>query len=450
MLSTTGLFSNYHCPYENTGCTRYKCLYKHIKKLSRNTNNQSSSISETVDCSEFSKQMLLNHEQNNSLKEKLTEFVTNNEPNCKRIAHSPKTSFNIVLQNPKRKYIVPIKIRQHFLDKLVMSTSKQEAILKEKTIADSSSNIISYKSLMTKQLSILNNSLKEVESSKNIVIDAQLFYRLVFDSFIISYDKLIRESPFLSICPKLKKKYIKFEFKETCIRCGKSFTMTEEPIENICQYHPLKLHSIQGESCSVYKCCKSEPSSPGCKYHYFHVCIKPYDDSNFKKTSKISPNPTIFSIDCEMCYTTVDLELTRVTIVDVHLNKVFDQYVLPENKIIDFNTRFSGISEDILKNNNPLTFEFVRNKILDLIHQNDIVIGHGIENDLKALKIIHNLLVDTKLVFPHERGSKYLKSLDSLSVEFFNQTIHDEIHDSFVDACTCMKLIHMKLNKLSN
>lgn len=151
-----------------------------------------------------------------------------------------------------------------------------------------------------------------------------------------------------------------------------------------------------------------------------------------------------------MCYTTVDLELTRVTIVDVHLNKVFDQYVLPENKIIDFNTRFSGISEDILKNNNPLTFEFVRNKILDLIHQNDIVIGHGIENDLKALKIIHNLLVDTKLVFPHERGSKYLKSLDSLSVEFFNQTIHDEIHDSFVDACTCMKLIHMKLNKLSN
>jgi hypothetical protein len=50
-----------------------------------------------------------------------------------------------------------------------------------------------------------------------------------------------------------------------------------------------------------------------------------------------------------MCYTTNGLELIKLTVVGIEGRLVYETLVLPEGDILDFNTRFSGISARDLK-----------------------------------------------------------------------------------------------------
>jgi len=47
----------------------------------------------------------------------------------------------------------------------------------------------------------------------------------------------------------------------------------------------------------------------------------------------------VYALDCEMCYTTQGLELTRVTVIDEDCNVIHETLVKPQNPIIDYNTR---------------------------------------------------------------------------------------------------------------
>lgn len=101
-------------------------------------------------------------------------------------------------------------------------------------------------------------------------------------------------------------------------------------------------------------CCHTKPGeSYGCETKPSHV-FRSVDASIMDSYIPFIPTPpnegpkTLFSaaIDCEMGYTSHGYEMIRLTVVDWMTGKtVLDKMVRPYGKIIDLNTRFSGISD---------------------------------------------------------------------------------------------------------
>jgi len=128
--------------------------------------------------------------------------------------------------------------------------------------------------------------------------------------------------------------------------------------------------------------------------------------------------PKVFSLDCEMVNTSVGLELARVSLI-MHQNDegyitVVDQLVKPRRTVLDYLTRFSGITMGLLQDVET-RIEDVQVRLLALIDENDILIGHSLENDLKSLRLVHRSIVDTSLIFRGINGRKIgLKHLSNV------------------------------------
>ncbi|XP_068913717.1 RNA exonuclease 1 homolog isoform X2 [Tenebrio molitor] len=250
--------------------------------------------------------------------------------------------------------------------------------------------------------------------------------------------------------------------QRTCVRCSKGFFVTanEYLTQERCIYHWGKLRSAprQGHR-ALYTCCQGKPDSPGCADCKLHVWngIEPGLNRNCQGFVKTRPakQPAedgfhgVYALDCEMSYTVAGLELTKVTVVAVDGAVVYETFVRPKNAIVDYNTRFSGITARDLKAGPTKTLHQVQNDLRGFVKAETILIGHGLENDLRALKMVHANVVDTSLAFPHYSGPHYKHSLKQLMATYLKRDIQCGVngHDSYEDAAACVQLMIFKVQR---
>ncbi|KAK0062968.1 RNA exonuclease 1 [Biomphalaria pfeifferi] len=244
--------------------------------------------------------------------------------------------------------------------------------------------------------------------------------------------------------------------ERTCRRCGKRYYVNKDgspaSVER-CIYHYGSAYKmkIAGSLESRYSCCSERAGTQGCQVAEFHVNERNKTE-NLSGYMKTLPSPDnnykVYSLDCEMVYTKAGLELARVTVVGEDCNTVYESLVKPDTDVIDYNTRFSGITEANMKGVTT-NLRGVQAVMLSLISDKTILIGHSLESDLVALKLIHSTVVDTSLVFPHRLGLPYKRALRNLMVDILQKIIQDDAggHDSKEDAAACMQLMQHKVKE---
>ncbi|KAK5583545.1 hypothetical protein RB653_005142 [Dictyostelium firmibasis] len=173
------------------------------------------------------------------------------------------------------------------------------------------------------------------------------------------------------------------------------------------------------------------------------------DDNNLLNNLNLKVKEML-AIDCEMCRTEGgELELTRISIVNEQRKVILNEFVLPEKPIIDYLTQYSGITMDSLKNvTNRLSD--IHEKLDNLIGPDTVLIGHSLENDLKAMKFIHRKIIDTAILFPTGSNGKF--PLKYLTKKYLNRIIQSNKngklgHDSIEDARAVMELVQLKIQK---
>ena len=372
-----------------------------------------------------------------------------------RIAHTPTTTKQKVgsLLKPIVNCKVPLSLRQTVLDKLIAKLGIDAVEVEEKLCLTCNSKS-EYK---LKSLSFLRPS-KESES-KPVVTDDDNIDSGMFENFILPVETLTKEG-----FPTEISEYEKIEKPKNriCDRCLRRFNPCEEM--TTCRYH-FGRTQYKGER--RYTCCNEVIGSDPCVESDTHVfSIKDCKELDFQKSFGIGL--PLLALDCEMVYTSLGLDLCRISIVDNSLSTVLDIIVRPEAPIIDYNTRFSGITEQYMQEfksvlpkglleqckippKTNFTFEEAFKLYSALIGENTVVVGHGLKNDLIAMRLIHTRIVDTSILYPHKSNSGFKRGLRELALRELNEFIQEgNGHDSIEDARISLRLARKYIQRNSN
>jgi len=166
-----------------------------------------------------------------------------------------------------------------------------------------------------------------------------------------------------------------------------------------------------------------------------------------KSYAPVTNRSPMFGVDCEMCHTVAGMnELTRISIVNERYETVYETLVMPNNRITDYLTQYSGITEDIMKKVTKNLKE-VQKEVSDLLPPDAILVGQSLNSDLNAMRMMHPYVIDTSVCFNISGVRRRKSKLKQLAKTFLKEIIqeNDFGHDSIEDSRATLKLVKMKL-----
>ncbi|KAJ6093182.1 hypothetical protein N7486_008471 [Penicillium sp. IBT 16267x] len=303
----------------------------------------------------------------------------------------------------------------------------------------------------------------------------------------------VTKAPTAAEIENAKKGVIESKGWEKCDRCGGRFQVFPGRREDgaltsggQCTYHPSrpvypprkKTDNVTGTQEAYFPCC-TEPvgASSGCtkaKTHVFKVSevkrlasILQFEETPAQpEKGPLDP----ISFDCEMGYTTLGLELIRLTAVSWPQGRdILDILVKPMGEVLDLNSRYSGVfpehyacaipygtSSAVQENNGKDTKPLqivdspaaARSLLFNFLQPGTPLVGHAIDNDLNVCRIIHPVIIDTVLLYPHPRGRLPNRmSLKTLAQRHLDRDIQmggDKGHDSKEDSIATGDLVRVK------
>jgi RNA exonuclease 4 len=149
------------------------------------------------------------------------------------------------------------------------------------------------------------------------------------------------------------------------------------------------------------------------------------------------------SIDCEMVgvgeggFTD---ELARASVVDFHGKQVYDSFVRPRERVVDWRTHVSGVAPKHMAT--AREFKEVQAQVAELL-RGRIIVGHDVKHDLRALELDHpakNLRDTAKFSGFKKYGHGPKPALKVLAKELLGLDIQGGQHSSIEDARVAMLL----------
>ncbi|KAK5124675.1 hypothetical protein LTR85_001388 [Meristemomyces frigidus] len=299
---------------------------------------------------------------------------------------------------------------------------------------------------------------------------------------------------------------------EICDRCTARFQMFPHRNEEgqltsngPCRHHPnrkvfpQRTKADTGPKEPYYPCCNEVVGSAGCTSTENHV----FKASSPARLAAVLPflltpvneRPAVdgkgrrvgaVAFDCEMGYTTLGLELIRLTAVSwPQGEELVDVLVRPLGIVLDLNSRFSGVWPEDMANAVPYVSQRTpsprpppppqldgsatssppppppplpivdspqkaRELLCSFLTPGTPLIGHAIENDLNATRLCYPTVIDTVIIFPHPRGLPLRYGLRMLSAKHLSRQIQtggERGHDSLEDARATGDLVRVKVGE---
>ncbi len=90
------------------------------------------------------------------------------------------------------------------------------------------------------------------------------------------------------------------------------------------------------------------------------------------------------------------------------------------------------------------SLEIVQKEIRQFVGPETYMVGHSIDSDLHALRLVYHRVIDTAHLYPHPKGYPYKRSLKNLCSTLLGKEVQEGTgtsgHDSLADAAHAMEV----------